>query len=51
MLTVSLEPATRERAFLSGLVGESLSGTTLPDEILLWILQACMVSFPRFNWL
>ncbi|KMU91753.1 hypothetical protein CIHG_09626 [Coccidioides immitis H538.4] len=34
-------PETRERAFFSGLVGESLSGNTLPDEIFIWIFHAC----------
>ncbi|KAI1986900.1 hypothetical protein LOZ53_004550 [Ophidiomyces ophidiicola] len=39
-------PISRDRAMLSGLVGESLSNSVLPDEVLLWILQSC-TSEPR----
>ncbi|EER27111.1 hypothetical protein CPC735_024470 [Coccidioides posadasii C735 delta SOWgp] len=41
VLTGEYLPETRERAFFSGLVGESLSGNTLPDEIFIWIFHAC----------
>ncbi|EEP79668.1 predicted protein [Uncinocarpus reesii 1704] len=41
---VDQNPATRERALLSGLVGESLAGKTLPDEVFYWILQAYRIS-------
>ncbi|KAM5473397.1 hypothetical protein MauCBS54593_002191 [Microsporum audouinii] len=34
------EPASRERAFLSGVVGEILNYVPLPDDVLLWIIHS-----------
>ncbi|KAK2875585.1 hypothetical protein FQN49_001590 [Arthroderma sp. PD_2] len=34
------ESTSRDRAFLSGIVGEILNDISLPDEILLWIVQS-----------
>ncbi|PGH26408.1 hypothetical protein AJ80_01906 [Polytolypa hystricis UAMH7299] len=41
------EPSSRDRAFLSGMVRETLSASFLPDELLFWILQSAVPIEPR----